>query len=181
MSISSISSANIYAPSAAARQQRAQEKFQAADADGSGGLSLEEFSAAGPKGADANARAAGRPSAEDMFASLDSDGDGNLTQAEMETAFQRMGDGTRRTLLDAQEQAGGAGGPPPGGQPGPGGPPPRASAGNDLSGLTTGSTQDDSAEEDPISALISQLQSAIASYGQKTGTSQAASSLAATA
>lgn len=180
MSISSISGANVYAPPAAARQQRAQEKFQAADADGSGGLSLEEFSAAGPKGAGAAARPAGAPGAEELFSSLDSDSDGNVTQAEMETAFQRMGDGSRRTLLDAQEQAGGAGGPPPGGRPG-GGPPSQAGAGNSQSSLLTLSTQDDSAEEDPISSLISQLQSAIASYGQKTGTSQTTTGLAAIA
>lgn len=195
MSISSISSSTTYAAAGVSRQQRAQERFEAADTDKSGGLSLEEFQTAGPKDADKAGRSGGnRPSAEEMFARMDGDGDGSLTQTEMETAFQSMRSQTKGALLAAQEEAGGASGgrppgPPPGGAGGPPpGPPPgdggeqasaTTSGGNDIAGLlssssTTGSNTDD----DAISSLISQLQSAISSYSQKSGTSTSTSKAA---
>lgn len=70
-------------------QQARLSAFQKADTDGSGGLSLEEFKAAGPKDANGNAIAPppGAPGVEDMFASLDSDSDGSLSQAELDSGF----------------------------------------------------------------------------------------------
>lgn len=70
-------------------QQARLSAFQKADTDGSGGLSLEEFKAAGPKDANGNAIAPppGAPGVEDMFASLDSDSDGSLSQAEQDSGF----------------------------------------------------------------------------------------------
>lgn len=81
-------------------QQARQSLFQKADADGNGGLSLEEFKAAGPKDAQGNAIAppSGAPSVEDMFASLDSDGDGSLTQSEMDAGFGKKS-GPSQSLL----------------------------------------------------------------------------------
>ncbi len=210
MSISSISS-NAYASSGVSRQQAAQQRFQTADTDQSGGLSLEEFQAAGPKDANAANRPAGGPSAEDMFKSIDADSDGSVTQAEMESSFQRMHSKTRGALLSAQEEAsgttdsssttasaeafGGAGGPPPGGPPPggppPGGPPPGGSesgssedSSTDVASLlssSTDSTSSSSDEDDPIAQLISQLQTAIANYSQKNSSGTSSSTTAAVA
>lgn len=185
MSISSISSisSNTYAPAGVSRQQKVQERFEAADADKSGALSLEEFQAAGPKDADKAGRSGNRPSAEEIFAKLDSDGDGSLTQTEMETAFQSMRSDTKGALLAAQEEGSGTGGPrgsrPPG--PPPGGPPPggeggqteasgTSGSGSDIASLLSSSSSSSTSEDDDaISTLISQLQSAISSYSQKNG------------
>lgn len=189
MSISSISS-NTYASAGVSRQQKAQERFEAADADKSGALSLEEFQAAGPKDADKAGRGGNRPSAEDMFAKMDSDGDGSLTQTEMETAFQSMRSETKGALLAAQEESGGfggpggAGGPPPGGPP-PGGPPPGGQQGEESSEsgsssiaslLSSSTSEDEEDEDDPLGTLISQLQTAINSYTQKTSANSSSTS-----
>jgi Ca2+-binding EF-hand superfamily protein len=58
-----------------------QALFQKADANGSGGLSLEEFKSAGPKGANAPK---GAPSVEEAFAQFDTDKSGELNQKELE-------------------------------------------------------------------------------------------------
>ncbi|WP_165772259.1 EF-hand domain-containing protein [Niveispirillum lacus] len=175
MSISSISG-SISALTSIGRPPQAQERFEAADTDKSGGLSLEEFQAAGPKDADKTGRTGTRPSAEDMFARMDSDGDGALTQGEMETAFQSMRSEMKGTLLAAQEAASGTSrtGSRPAGPP-PDGPPPEgeqtktassaASSSPDIASLlSTGSSTGD---DDTVSTLISQLQSAIGLYSQK--------------
>lgn len=178
MSISSISGSP-YAAAGVSRQQRAQERFEAADTDKSGGLSLEEFQASGPKDAEKAGRSGGnRPSAEEMFARMDSDGDGSLTQTEMETAFQSMRSQTKGALLAAQEEAGGANG-GPGGAGGPPPGPPRGADGTEASAttggsdiaslLSSGSSSSGSTDEDALGTLISQLQSAINSYSQKNG------------
>lgn len=194
----SISSSNAYAAAGVSRQQRAQERFEAADTDKSGGLSLEEFQASGPKDAEKAGRSGGnRPSAEDMFARMDSDGDGSLTQTEMETAFQSMRSQTKGALLAAQEEAGGASGgrppgPPPGGPGGAGGPPPGPPPGegdaessasstasstgsSDIASLLSSGSSGSSTEQDALGTLISQLQSAISSYSQKTSSSTSSS------
>ncbi|NBX66797.1 MAG: hypothetical protein EBQ96_07365 [Proteobacteria bacterium] len=66
-----------------------QALFQKADANGSGGLSLEEFKSIGPKGANAPQ---GAPSATDVFSKFDANSDGELTQSELDsgakTAFE---------------------------------------------------------------------------------------------
>ncbi len=58
-----------------------QAMFQKADADSSGGLSLEEFQAVGPKDGQAPQ---GAPSVSDIFASIDTDSDGSVTQTELD-------------------------------------------------------------------------------------------------
>lgn len=55
-----------------------QAMLQKTDADGSGGLSLEEFKA-GHGRSDS-----GAPSVENIFAKIDADGDGSVTQTELE-------------------------------------------------------------------------------------------------
>ncbi|MCW2309645.1 EF-hand domain-containing protein [Rhodobium gokarnense] len=60
------------------------ERFAKDDADGSGGLSLEEFSDAHENRPQGPAEVAGGPSVEEMFAQLDTDGDGEVTEAELE-------------------------------------------------------------------------------------------------
>lgn len=78
-------------------QQARQDMFKKADADDSGGLTLEEFSAAGPTDADGNKidPPAGAASVEEMFASLDTDGDGILSQSEMEAGKPEQPDGSK--------------------------------------------------------------------------------------
>ncbi|MEQ9518665.1 MAG: EF-hand domain-containing protein [Parvibaculum sp.] len=64
----------------AAREARMQERFNAADADRSGGLSVEEFESAftnSPRGANSAA------SASEIFAQRDGNGDGQITSDEM--------------------------------------------------------------------------------------------------
>lgn len=60
------------------------ERFAADDTDKSGGLSLEEFTAAHETRGAGPANSAGAPSAEEIFSKLDSDGDGEVTLSEME-------------------------------------------------------------------------------------------------
>lgn len=62
------------------------QQFAAADADGSGGVSLEEFEGMRANGPSGSANPAGAPSAEEAFARLDADGNGEVTSAEFEPA-----------------------------------------------------------------------------------------------
>jgi len=95
--------------------------FANTDTDGSGGVSLDEFSAG-----DA-AKSLTTDQLSELFATIDSDGDGSITETESSD------------FLDTLKSAMGGpqGGPPPGGGPGgpggppPAGPPPDASAGSD--------------------------------------------------
>ncbi len=123
--------------------QMLQQRFKEADSDGDDKLSLDEFTAAGPQGAQGSGGAKG-PDPSEMFAKLDSDGDGSVSKDEFTTAFSKIGSEAKSALLDAQElfanaDANGDGslsedefaasapkGPPPGGHggPPPGGPPP---------------------------------------------------------
>ncbi|TBN51727.1 hypothetical protein EYR15_12480 [Hansschlegelia quercus] len=81
--------------------QDEQSFFTQADSDGSGSVSLDEFTAAGPKSASTE-------KAEELFSSIDTDGDGELSQTEDE-AFR-----------SSQAAAGAPPPPPPGGAGGPG-------------------------------------------------------------
>ena len=54
------------------------------DTDGSGGLSIDEFSQAAANRPIGEAESAEGKSVEDIFAEIDADGDGELTSAEME-------------------------------------------------------------------------------------------------
>ena len=111
---------------AAMIQQVRERAFARADADQSGGLSLEEFKAVSPRGragsAEDTAASAGtrtRPTAETVFASIDADGDGSLTAQEMAAArppggfgppgSRGLGGSTLAALLGTQERHGAAG------------------------------------------------------------------------
>lgn len=100
-------------------EARMAERFASDDADGSGGLSLSEFTEAhkngppgGPGGPGGAAKVAGnQPSTEELFAELDGDGDGEITQEEFAAAKPPAPHGdfatdTLSTLLSAQEEAG---------------------------------------------------------------------------
>lgn len=102
--MTSISSGSLSSALLQQMQQARLAMFQKADTDESGGLSLEEFKAAGPKDEQGNAIAppSGAPSVEDIFASLDSDGDGSLTQSEMDAGFgQKTGQNNQQSLLSS--------------------------------------------------------------------------------
>ena len=106
--ISSIAGGGGFDPSAlqAKIQERIQERFSTADADGSGGLSLEEFSSSAPSFATQDkveARFA------EALSTSDADGNGELSQEEF-TAF-----------LETKRNQFGGGRPPGGGFGGPGG------------------------------------------------------------
>ncbi len=62
------------------------QKFATADADGSGGVSLEEFEGMRADSPMGSAKPAGAPSAAEAFAQLDADGNGEVTSAEFESA-----------------------------------------------------------------------------------------------
>lgn len=181
MNITSSTSASALFQSGATRRPSPQERFEQTDTDKSGALSLEEFKAGQPGGANGTAPA-GAPDADALFAEMDGDSDGQLTQAEMETAFQRMGSQMKGSLLAAQEQGGprGAGGPPPGG------PPPDDAASTEESGssalaeMLSSAADEEDEEEDATSALITQLKDALASYASSSaGTSTSTASLSA--
>lgn len=165
---------------ASSRRPSPQERFEQTDTDKSGALSLDEFKAGAPKGQGSGGNNVDQA---ELFTSMDADSNGELTQAEMESAFQRMGNGTRGALINAQA---GAGGPPPGGPP-PGGPPPEGEAGGtsagasssgDIASLLSSSTdsEDEEEDDDAISSLISQLRSAAATYGANANTGTTANS-----
>lgn len=84
--MSTISGSNLSSSLIQQLQQQRQAMFQNSDTDSSGGLSLDEFKAAGPKDTNGNVISPpeGAPSVEDIYASLDADGDGNLTQTEID-------------------------------------------------------------------------------------------------
>ncbi|MCC7038063.1 MAG: EF-hand domain-containing protein [Alphaproteobacteria bacterium] len=82
--------------------QMLQQRFREADSDGDDALSLDEFTAAGPPGAQGGGGAKG-PDPSELFAKLDSDGDGSVSKDEFTTAFSKFGSGAKSALLDAQE------------------------------------------------------------------------------
>lgn len=91
-------------------EQRA-AKFETADADRSGGLTLEEFEKLRADSPFASANVAGAPSTEEVFSGLDADGDGEVTQSEFANAKPPGLAGgfspeTFSGLLSAQEQSG---------------------------------------------------------------------------
>ncbi|GLS06207.1 hypothetical protein GCM10007860_33770 [Chitiniphilus shinanonensis] len=92
--VSSISGSSAWAGVSQAYAQRPdpKERFKQMDADGSGGLSLDEFKAGSPQG-DTNR-------AEALFSKIDSDGDGTVTQDESDTFAKQM----EAQLLQAAQQ-----------------------------------------------------------------------------
>lgn len=110
MSISGVSAAGFDFSSLRAQlQDTAAAKFQDADADKSGGLSLEEFEGLRADGPFGSANAAGGPSTEELFSSLDADGDGELTEAERPSGPPggSFSPDAFSSLLSAQEAFGG--------------------------------------------------------------------------
>ncbi len=77
--VSSVS--NVLSGSYASFSAARQAAFQKADADGTGGLSLEEFQALGPKD---GKKVDGATSVEDLFSQIDTDGNGEVTQTELD-------------------------------------------------------------------------------------------------
>jgi hypothetical protein len=85
-------------------QAMQQRMFQRADADQSGGISLDEFNQIQPPGAEGSSSTQGADRSK-MFAKLDADGDGSLTQAEMkppQEAMSMFSGGTMSALMDIQ-------------------------------------------------------------------------------
>jgi hypothetical protein len=86
--------------------QLRQALFQRADADGSGGVSLEEFEQLGKNDQAGRVARQNAPSAADMFAKLDGDGDGSVTQSEFDAAapppLQTLGGETLQGLIGMQ-------------------------------------------------------------------------------
>lgn len=164
--------------SASSLIQMLQQRFKEADSDGDDKLSLDEFTAAGPQGAQGGGAKGPDPS--QIFAKLDSDGDGAVSKDEFTTAFSKFGSEAKSALLDAQElfanaDANGDGslsqdefaasapkGPPPGGPPP--GPPPSgdsASASDIFDELDTNG--DGSLSEDEFAAIADKSNAASAS------------------
>ena len=164
--------------SASSLIQMLQQRFKEADSDGDDKLSLDEFTAAGPQGAQAGGAKGPDPS--QIFAKLDSDGDGAVSKDEFTTAFSKFGSEAKSALLDAQElfanaDANGDGslsqdefaasapkGPPPGGPPP--GPPPSgdsASASDIFDELDANG--DGSLSEDEFAAIADKSDAASAS------------------
>jgi len=77
--VSSVS--NVLSGSYASFSAARQAAFQKADADGTGGLSLEEFQALGPKD---GKKVDGATSVQDLFNQIDTDGNGEVTQTELD-------------------------------------------------------------------------------------------------
>lgn len=71
-----------------ALQQRLQDKFKTTDSDGDGKLTLDEFKAGAPQGANAPQ---GAPALDEIFASLDSNSDGSISQDEFTTGLASQG------------------------------------------------------------------------------------------
>jgi hypothetical protein len=106
--------------------QLKQAQFAKADQNGDGGLSIEEFKAGAPQGAQAPK---GAPSLDEAFTQFDSDRNGSLSQAELDSGFQslssnfggnKVSGGNFLQLLQEQESLGSgkpAGGKPAGGKP----------------------------------------------------------------
>ncbi|MCB2099708.1 MAG: EF-hand domain-containing protein [Rhodobacterales bacterium] len=83
-------------------QKLHEQRFAAADTDGSGGLSLEEFEAVGKNMPNGGQKPPGGPAASELFDEIDADGDGVLTLEEMQAHFQQMAPPTQGALLQEQ-------------------------------------------------------------------------------
>ena len=78
-------------------QGQFQQKFSDADSDSSGGLSIEEFEAAGADQLQSSGK-----TVEEAFSSLDADGDGNLTQQELGQGIQEKLRATIQQQIQSQ-------------------------------------------------------------------------------
>lgn len=91
-------------------QERISEKINGADTDGSGGLSIEEFSQLAENRPVNPAKSADKPSIEEIFARLDADQSGEITKAEFKSAaeqakpFGQFSGNLAAVLLSAQEK-----------------------------------------------------------------------------
>ncbi|MCP5371233.1 MAG: EF-hand domain-containing protein [Hyphomicrobiales bacterium] len=157
--------------SLAEMQKLHQQRFVAADTDGSGGLSLEEFEAVGQNLPSGGQKPPDAPTAAEIFSEIDADGDGNLTQEELLAHFQKVESRTQGALLQEQS-AQPTGGPPPGGPP-PGGPPPGGGEIEDLVSLLSQLSELDDGGETLLSSLLGDGESADGALGDGESTSLA--------
>lgn len=78
-----------------------QKLFERMDANGDGGIDLDEFKAGAPRGGQGEG-----PNPAEMFAKIDADGDGSISQDEHDSFLSgMMSSSTQAALLDAQERA----------------------------------------------------------------------------
>lgn len=126
----------------AMREKMQAKAFERADADGSGGISKEEFAKVRRDGVD-------QAKADEAFAQIDADGDGTATKDE----FKAFGEKLSQTIQAQFAQ--GAGGPPVGASPG------KAAqaygSANDLSALLKPIGTEDESTGDADAALIAAL------------------------
>jgi Ca2+-binding EF-hand superfamily protein len=128
---------------AAFLQQMREQMFAKADADQSGGVSLDEFKALGQKHSQGVQAGQNMPSAEEIFASMDADGDGSLSMDEM------------KPPEGGPRGAGGHQGPPPGG--------PQMS--NDLMSALTSLQSSDDSDSDSSDSTLNDLFASIDTNG----------------
>ena len=163
-------------------QHRRAPNFKKMDTNGDGKVDRSEFVATKPKGVTSDQAGA-------LFDKLDSGKTGSLSQSDLSSAFQKLGNATRSSLLQAQASTSASqdsttqddttatqsdsidgpppggpppGGPPPGGPP-PGGPPPAgakgAKSGSSTTGTSDASTSADSTSTDGTSTDKADTQS----------------------
>jgi hypothetical protein len=94
-------------------KERITEKFNSADVDGSGGISIDEFKEAASSRQAGAVNSADGLTAEEVFADLDTDGDGEITGSEMREKIQSQFAGglspsMLSALLAAQEAGSGS-------------------------------------------------------------------------
>lgn len=83
-------------------QQMQQSMFNKADADASGSISAEEFTAAGPDKSSGGAKSAAK--AAELFSTLDGSGDGELSTEQFNALFSRLDAGTASSMMQFQQQ-----------------------------------------------------------------------------
>lgn len=109
MSVEALSGAGFdYSSLRALYQSQSTTKFEEADTDQSGGLSLAEFEKVHAESQAGAANSAGTASAEEVFSALDVDGDGQLTSADQSAVLGgSFSPETFMSLLSAQESSAG--------------------------------------------------------------------------
>ncbi|NMP30125.1 EF-hand domain-containing protein [Thalassotalea sp. M1531] len=112
--------------------EKAQERFEQADSDESGGLTIEEMAASAPEGADLS-------KLEERFSQMDVDGDGEVTTAEHQQAME-----ARMEKMQERQQNAGYGQP--------------SESGNMLTTLLESLSENDSLNDDQQSKLQQALE-----------------------
>jgi Ca2+-binding EF-hand superfamily protein len=107
--MSSVSSSTTGNTQSASLSKRLDRIFERRDQDGSGGLSLAEFTAQLLPGAGQNAPAQNRPQLDraQLFGEMDKDKDGQVTKDEMSSYAKERIEAARAAMLNMQEVFGG--------------------------------------------------------------------------